>query len=310
MEFGFTLALGVDCTHCHAPAFWDSDEKPTKQIARDMSAMMAAINNEYLKKIPEPAQHKSPGELHDMPPGTAPARAGAAPAGATAGMKRAAGWACLALLIASVSGAQSLGTPPKPVAEVVTHDNREPAGTITGNVLKVRLEAVRADWRPEGADGPVRDVYAFAVEGGPPNIPGPLLRVPQGTELHVFVRNRLSVPLKLHGVGPRPRAKDDFVTMAPGKGLEFRFKAGTAGTYYYWGQTADSSFAQRTGIDSQLTGAFIVDGPGSEPDADRVFLIGEWLGPIPPQGVPRKVTIVVNGRSWPHTERRRFPSPR
>jgi FtsP/CotA-like multicopper oxidase with cupredoxin domain len=150
-------------------------------------------------------------------------------------------------------------------------------------------------------------VYAFAVEGGAPNIPGPLLRVPQGTELHVFVRNRLPVPLKLHGVGPRPRAKDDYVTMAPGKGLEFRFKAGAPGTYYYWGQTVDSAFLQRTGIDGQLTGALIVDAPNAEPNADRVFLIGEWLGPIPPAGQPRKLTIVVNGRSWPHTERLAIP---
>jgi hypothetical protein len=52
MEFGFTVALGVDCTHCHVPGQWDSDEKPTKQIARDMSAMLTAINNEHLKKIP------------------------------------------------------------------------------------------------------------------------------------------------------------------------------------------------------------------------------------------------------------------
>lgn len=52
MEFGFTVALGVDCTHCHKPGVWDSDDKPTKQIARDMSAMLAAINNEYLRKIP------------------------------------------------------------------------------------------------------------------------------------------------------------------------------------------------------------------------------------------------------------------
>lgn len=52
MEFGFTVALGVDCTHCHTPGQWDSDSKATKQIARDMSAMLAAINNEHLKKIP------------------------------------------------------------------------------------------------------------------------------------------------------------------------------------------------------------------------------------------------------------------
>jgi hypothetical protein len=52
MEFGFTVALGVDCTHCHKPGVWDSDDKPTKQIARDMATMLAAINTDYLKKIP------------------------------------------------------------------------------------------------------------------------------------------------------------------------------------------------------------------------------------------------------------------
>ena len=52
MEFGFTVALGVDCSHCHVPGVWDSDDKPTKQIAREMSVMLNAINNEHLKKIP------------------------------------------------------------------------------------------------------------------------------------------------------------------------------------------------------------------------------------------------------------------
>jgi FtsP/CotA-like multicopper oxidase with cupredoxin domain len=80
---------------------------------------------------------------------------------------------------------------PAPPTDVVTHDNREPAGAMTGKILKVRLEAVRGVWRPEGSDGPVRDVYTFAEEGKAPNIPGPLIRVSEGTELHVFVRNRL-----------------------------------------------------------------------------------------------------------------------
>lgn len=52
MEFGFTVALGVDCTHCHVPGQWEAEDKPTKQIARDMSMMLGAINNEHLKKIP------------------------------------------------------------------------------------------------------------------------------------------------------------------------------------------------------------------------------------------------------------------
>jgi manganese oxidase len=209
--------------------------------------------------------------------------------------------------LAAPGRSQTLGATATPPADVVTHDNRDPAGTITNKVLKVRLEAVRATWRPEGAEGPVRDVYTFAVEGGAPTIPGPLIRVPAGTEIHMFVRNRLPVTMRLHGIGPRPLAKDESVRMLPGKGLEFRFKAGAPGTYYYWGQTADSTFAQRTGIDGQLTGALVVDPPGADPTADRVFVIGEWLGPIPAPGTPRKVTIVVNGRSWPHTERLSVP---
>jgi photosynthetic reaction center cytochrome c subunit len=52
MEFGFTRSLGVQCTHCHVPGQWDSDEKGAKETARAMSAMVEAINGEYLKKIP------------------------------------------------------------------------------------------------------------------------------------------------------------------------------------------------------------------------------------------------------------------
>ncbi len=52
MEFGFNRSLGVNCTHCHVPGQWELDDKVTKQIARDMSAMVALINNEHLKNVP------------------------------------------------------------------------------------------------------------------------------------------------------------------------------------------------------------------------------------------------------------------
>ena len=52
MEFGFTKSLGVNCTHCHVPGKWDSDEKGAKETARAMSRMVIAINGEYLKNIP------------------------------------------------------------------------------------------------------------------------------------------------------------------------------------------------------------------------------------------------------------------
>jgi len=52
MEFGFSVSLGVTCTHCHVPGQWDLEDKSTKQIAREMSAMVGILNNEYLKKVP------------------------------------------------------------------------------------------------------------------------------------------------------------------------------------------------------------------------------------------------------------------
>jgi hypothetical protein len=51
MEMGYAKSLGVDCTHCHVAGQWEKEDKPTKQIAREMAAMAANINNEQLKKI-------------------------------------------------------------------------------------------------------------------------------------------------------------------------------------------------------------------------------------------------------------------
>jgi hypothetical protein len=51
MELGYARSLGVNCTHCHIPGEWEKEDKPTKQIVREMAAMVGAINNEYLKKI-------------------------------------------------------------------------------------------------------------------------------------------------------------------------------------------------------------------------------------------------------------------
>ena len=51
MEIGYGKSLGVDCTHCHIISQWEKDEKPTKQIAREMALMVKNINTEYLKNI-------------------------------------------------------------------------------------------------------------------------------------------------------------------------------------------------------------------------------------------------------------------
>lgn len=51
MEMGFSRSLGVNCTHCHNPDDWASEEKNKKQITRDMMQMVGKINGELLSKI-------------------------------------------------------------------------------------------------------------------------------------------------------------------------------------------------------------------------------------------------------------------
>jgi hypothetical protein len=51
MEMGFSRSLGVNCTHCHVPDKWESEDKLQKQIARDMAAMVSRINGELLREV-------------------------------------------------------------------------------------------------------------------------------------------------------------------------------------------------------------------------------------------------------------------
>ena len=51
MEMGYARSLGVNCTHCHVAEKWEAEDKPTKQIARDMAAMVKTVNTDLLKNI-------------------------------------------------------------------------------------------------------------------------------------------------------------------------------------------------------------------------------------------------------------------
>jgi hypothetical protein len=51
MNLGFGRSLGVSCTHCHVPGEWDMEDKPQKQIAREMRALSDKISRELLPAI-------------------------------------------------------------------------------------------------------------------------------------------------------------------------------------------------------------------------------------------------------------------
>jgi hypothetical protein len=50
MEQAFVPNLGVNCSHCHVPGQWESDEKPQKNIAREMWTLRASVQ-EQVRKI-------------------------------------------------------------------------------------------------------------------------------------------------------------------------------------------------------------------------------------------------------------------
>lgn len=85
-----------------------------------------------------------------------------------------------AALAADVSAHGAAGDVGPPVIQF--NDNRTAAGAVQQGVLMLRLDAVTGTWRPEKESGPSRTVHAFAEEGRAPSIPGPLVRVREGTD--------------------------------------------------------------------------------------------------------------------------------
>jgi len=192
-----------------------------------------------------------------------------------------------------------------PAQPVVGNDNTHRSGIVAAGLLTVRLFADRGLWRPEESDGPALDVAAFGEEGGSLLTPGPLIRVAEGTQLVIRIRNALSQPLYVHGLLSHPAVDDATLSVPAGETREAHFLAGAPGTYFYWATTAQSALETRTAFESQLGGAFIVD-PRGNAVPDRVFVMTEW-NDSPPRGqlVPANLRQVfaINGFSWPHTER-------
>lgn len=192
---------------------------------------------------------------------------------------------------------------PKATANAVranVHSNRVAAGTRSGTVLTLALDVVESAWRPEGDDDPEVPIFAFAERGKSPTVPGPLVRVPQGTEIRLVIRNQVDTALFLGGFRPGVAEGTDTIHLARGQTRELRYRLDTPGTYFYWGAYTGIGWDERLWKDSQLNGAIIVDAPGA-PTNDHVFLLSEWFHPYDDR--PFEVVSVINGKGWPHTER-------
>jgi FtsP/CotA-like multicopper oxidase with cupredoxin domain len=219
------------------------------------------------------------------------------------------GSATLALLLLAAGTARAQPAAPDSLPPVLIQDHRAPAGAVADGVLTLHLVAREGVWRPEGDAGPPVVVQAFGEAGGPLRNPGPMIRVPQGTEVRVTIENATADSLlEVHGLHTRPGSLDETLAIPAGETREARFTAGEPGTYFYWGTTTGASIIDRYERDSQLNGMLIVDPPGDRPLAEaapgkpeeRVFLISYWFEN---ESEDSPGTMVINGLSWPHTER-------
>lgn len=212
-----------------------------------------------------------------------------------------------ALAVFSASCVSSPIGAPRTPGLAAPNDNRMAAGVLRGNVLTLELDAVVTGWRPDQDVDTAVTVQAFAERGRAPSIPGPLLRVPQGTRVRVSIRNLVG-DSTLIVTGLRAGAiPNDTFSVAPGTTREIEFVARHAGTYHYWGTTSHRTLRERPGRDALLSGAIVVDAPGERPDpAERIFVISLIdIFPASDSAASREEVweIAVNGRSWPHTER-------
>jgi len=201
----------------------------------------------------------------------------------------------LGLLLAGMSA-------PRAPESISPNDNRHSAGTLANGVLTIKLEARAGVWRPEGENSRAIEVAAWAEEGKALSTPGPVIRVPVGTEVRATVHNTFDRPLSVYGLG-KTRGMSDSVVVAPNSTRSVQFKATTPGTYYYTGKRGDGPFGLRPSDDSQLNGVIVVDPPNAR-TYDRVFVISWWftLDSTSETGLGR-ATMAINGLSWPHTER-------
>ncbi len=219
------------------------------------------------------------------------------------------------LLIVLAGSAHASDPNPSALPVAQANDNRSAAGELKDGVLNIQLEIVEATWYPEQDGGRSFSVYAFAERGKTPRIPGPLIRVLEGTEVRVRVQNTLPVAMFIRGLHSRDGATPEPVLIASGATADFHFTAKSSGTYYYSARSTRMSISD-IGLlpivgdltmgqppfdtESELQGGFIVDPPGAATD-DRIFIIATWMaGVITP---PFREVVVINGKSWPYTER-------
>ena len=210
-------------------------------------------------------------------------------------------------ILAGLCLASTLTLAQAPAPEpIVANQNRLLAGKLENGVLSVQLEIRSGTWHAEAEDGPPLFVQAFGEAGRPSQVPGPLLRMTEGTTVRITVANKLKIKATVYGLNTRPCDPAVGVEIPPGESRDFAFAAGAPGTYFYWARTTEvlkigsRTVVQPLRADAQLNGAFIVDAPGTVA-SDRVFVINSMFA-VADVIHPAFEVVTINGKSYPYTE--------
>lgn len=198
-------------------------------------------------------------------------------------------------------------------------DFRRAAGTRSADTLKASFSIQEVRWRPEGPTGAELPAFAFVEDGRPAKVPGPLLRAPVGTLVQVTLRNTLGVGLVVFGLQDHAAGRGtDSVVLAASARATVTFRVTAAGTYYYWARVRPAVQHPAAPVpddwpsgergEGPLVGALVVDAAGSTPPrGERILLISRWLDDDDPRvHHDPAFKMMVNGASWPTTERLRY----
>jgi manganese oxidase len=164
----------------------------------------------------------------------------------------------------------------------------------------------------EAVQWPILDgttITAFTYNG---TVPGPMIRVTEGDQVRIVVKNELPDATTVHWHGVEvPNAMDGVpgVTqdpIEPGETFTYEFTAKPAGTFMY-----HSHFEGDVQVSAGLYAPFIIDPKEPEadaPDVDKTLMISESLlrdgqtfAPMPMTGMEPNF-FTINGKSFPDTE--------
>jgi FtsP/CotA-like multicopper oxidase with cupredoxin domain len=111
------------------------------------------------------------------------------------------------------------------------------------------------------------------------SVPGPEIRIQEGEDVKINLKNELKVPVTIHWHGlPVPNNMDGIpgVTMnavQPGDSFTYEFKASVPGTYWY--HSHQDGVNQ---LDKGLYGSFVVEGKNNKKyDKDYTLVLDEWM---------------------------------